>query len=89
MSNECSIKQECEVCRGTGLYSGFMEPKGVAVICRVCDGKGWHIHRYNEFTGRKKKEGIRSIIRELNNAERKAGESGTMSYEEFLLKIKE
>lgn len=58
-----SIKQECPSCGGTGLYSGFCEPKGTAVVCLSCEGRGWTNHVYREFTGRKKKTGIKTISR--------------------------
>lgn len=35
------VKEECTDCHGTGLYSGFCEAKGEAVICTGCDGQGW------------------------------------------------
>lgn len=35
-----TYKAECQDCRATGLYSGFAEPKGTAVICHKCDGTG-------------------------------------------------
>lgn len=34
------LKIYCRRCGGTGLYSGFAEPEGVAVICLGCDGSG-------------------------------------------------
>ena len=55
------IKHECQSCQGTGLYAGFCEPRGTAVICHGCGGKGWAIYSYKEFTGRKRKPGVRSI----------------------------
>jgi len=70
------VKQECDSCHGTGLYQGFMEQAGTAVICVTCKGKGWYMHQYKEFTGRKRKEGVKKI-------------SGDMTYEEFNRKIKE
>lgn len=35
-----TIQCQCPSCKGTGLYSGFAEPAGTAVICQECDGKG-------------------------------------------------
>jgi len=55
------IKQECEHCGGTGLYSGFAEPRGTAVVCLGCTGRGWNILTYKEFTHRKHKKGIKTI----------------------------
>lgn len=85
-----TLKQECQDCNGTGLYSGMCEPKGTAVVCLSCDGRGWLQHQYNEFIGRKKKCGIKTI-----NYSRGAyivtgmGAVGkSMTYAEFEEKIK-
>ena len=37
------VKVKCTACKATGIYHGFMEPKGVAVICYTCSGKGYEI----------------------------------------------
>lgn len=79
------LKCECSSCRGTGLYSGFAEPKGTAVICHSCEGQGWVNLSYTEFVGRKKKRGIKSI-RISKGAFIATGVGGTgavMSYAEF------
>jgi hypothetical protein len=52
---------QCGSCGGTGLYCGFAEPKGTAVICLVCEGKGWRPVAGTEFTGRKKRPNITKI----------------------------
>lgn len=56
-----SIKHECAACGGTGLYCGFCERKGTAVVCLCCEGKGWVTYEYKEFAGRKKRRGIKTI----------------------------
>lgn len=56
-----SVKQACGPCAGTGLYHGFAEPRGVAVVCSYCVGRGWFIHGYQEFTARKQKRGIKAV----------------------------
>lgn len=55
------VKHECGRCRGTGLYSGFAEPKGTAVICRGCGGLGIVETKVKRFKGRKKMRGIKTI----------------------------
>ena len=57
------IQIECQSCKGTGLYSGFAENKGVAVVCNKCDGTGSYFYTcsYNDFTGRKPKKGIKRV----------------------------
>jgi hypothetical protein len=52
---------QCTACNGTGLYSGFAERKGEAVICLSCKGQGWQNLSYIEYTGRKKKPGIKTV----------------------------
>lgn len=53
-------KIECGACGGTGLYSGFAEPEGVAVICHSCRGKG-HGTGSKVFHGRKRLKGVRTV----------------------------
>lgn len=58
-----TITIQCPSCRGTGLYSGFLEPPGTAVICHGCHGSGKAQFSYEEFTVRKQKRGIRTVSR--------------------------
>jgi len=55
------IKTECSSCQGTGLYCGFAEPKGTAVICLKCEGTGCLELSYKPFTQRKEKRGIKTV----------------------------
>ncbi len=55
------IVVECEDCGGTGLYSGFCEGQGKAVVCLGCGGTGAQKLRFKEYTGRKRKNDINSI----------------------------
>lgn len=57
-----NIQIECSPCNGTGLYCGFAEPKGTAVICHGCDGSGKTMLSYREFTGRKRKRNIQHVL---------------------------
>lgn len=79
------IVQECPDCRGAGLYSGFFEPKGEAVICCGCDGQGWVKHYFRPFDGRKKKAGIKSIKKSRGSfiATGVGGVGDAMSYAQF------
>jgi len=56
-----SVKAECVACGCTGVYSGFCEPKGTAVVCLICDGTGCEVVRYTPFTGRREKRGIKTV----------------------------
>lgn len=53
-----TVDAECESCRGTGLYSGFCEGPGVAVVCLGCKGTGCEKLTYTPFT---KRRGLRNI----------------------------
>ena len=54
-------KIECPSCSGTGLYSGFAEPQGVAVPCSQCKGKGHAMGGNKVFTKKKKAQGIHTV----------------------------
>lgn len=58
------IEHECEACKGTGLYQGFAEHDGAAVVCNGCRGTGKAIFKmdYKEFTGRKKRHGVKRVF---------------------------
>ena len=55
------IKVECSSCGATGLYSGFMEAKGTAVVCDRCDGSGCETIWYTLFTKRRPRRGIAKV----------------------------
>lgn len=79
------IRHECTSCNGTGLYCGFAEPKETAVICLSCNGQGWKESSFREFTGRKKRIGIKTISRSSGGfIPTGVGATGkSMTYEEF------
>lgn len=56
-----TLKIACPDCQTTGLYKGFAEAPGEAVVCLGCSGKGWKMFQYEEFQGRKKKPGVSRI----------------------------
>jgi len=80
-----TVKQQCDDCHGTGLYSGFCEAKNEAVVCHGCDGQGWINHVYTEFEGRKRKRGIKSIRISKGSfiATGIGGQGVSMTYAEF------
>lgn len=82
------IKQVCEDCKGTGLYSGMCEAKGTAVVCLRCEGKGWEWHHYKTFEGRKKLKGIKEIQVSRGSSILCCGGTGkAMTYKEFEAKF--
>jgi hypothetical protein len=58
-----TVKTECGACGGTGLYCGFAEPKGTAVVCLRCDGTGCANIEYTPFERRKAKRGVHTVQR--------------------------
>ena len=82
-----SITIECPDCRGTGLYKGFMEAQGEAVICVRCSGSGAQELRYNEFTGRKDKTGVTRVRAGSGTILDDSRRSAWMSYDEFKKKV--
>lgn len=79
--------EECNECKGTGVYVGMAERAGFGVVCYKCNGTGKHHfrHEFKEFTSRKLKAGVKTII-ETNPGICLGGELnfGGMSYEDWL-----
>ncbi len=79
--------QECPECKGTGIYVGMAERDGYGVICHHCKGSGkYHfIHRYEEFSRLKIKDGIVKVV-ETNPGICLGGnlDFGGMSYNDWL-----
>jgi hypothetical protein len=58
------IEIQCQSgCGGSGVYSGFAEVKGTAVVCLGCDGTGKQKFGFTKFTGRKRRKGINTVYR--------------------------
>lgn len=53
----------CTECDGTGLYVGFAESEGTAVICKRCKGSGEvkRMFRYEEFTKRRMRSDVKRV----------------------------
>lgn len=56
--------QQCDSCKGTGIYQGFAEKDGIGVVCKRCDGTGkYHfVHSYDEFEGKKKTTKVKHVL---------------------------
>jgi len=78
-----SIIVECRSCSGTGLYCGFVEAKGEAVVCVTCHGIGATKLSGKDFTGRKKKRGITKIRGGSGSIRDNAARATWFSYAEF------
>jgi len=55
------IETECQACGATGLYSGFAEAPGCAVVCLKCNGTGCAVLSYEPFRIRKASKGIKTV----------------------------
>ncbi len=76
-------KIECRSCGATGLYKGFAEPKGTAVICSTCGGKGYVLQTGTLFSFVKKKEGIQRVLMDGGAWFARGHGDKTISIEEF------
>jgi len=54
----------CSDCGGSGLYVGFAEHDGFAVVCHGCAGTGKQHKKYTyeDFDGRREKKGIKRVL---------------------------
>lgn len=81
-----TVKAECEICGGTGLYRGMCEGLGVAVVCLNCDGTGCQEIRYRPFVKRKLRKDVKHV--HLSRGTFVAGPVGpaqdSVTYKEFL-----
>jgi hypothetical protein len=85
-----SIQIECDACNSTGLYCGFAEPKGTAVICYQCNGSGARTLSYKEYTGRKRRRNIQRVLTDGGLwMTRTKSEAPTISIKEFNKKVPE
>ena len=57
-----TIKIDCTSCNGKGLYQGFAERGGAAVICTQCGGTGCQKYEYFPFKGKKIDYSIRKVF---------------------------
>jgi len=84
-----SMVIECPSCAGTGLYRGFMEAKDEAVVCVTCRGSGATTITGREYTGRKRKNGVKKIRFGSGMILDNPSKSKWMTYEEFKNSISE
>ena len=81
-----SLEVQCGTCRGTGVYHGFAEPKGVGVVCGECDGTGAKTLKYEPFTGLKQRNDVETVRRSAGSLlpTGVGPTGGSVTYEEFL-----
>ena len=86
MSEKSQIEAQCGSCRGTGIYIGSTEPKGIGVVCLNCGGSGKAIIEYVPFTARQKRSDITTVrLSQGSFILTGVGSTGTeISYDDFL-----
>ena len=94
--NKLKIERQCNSCSGSGLYEGFAEKSGAAVVCHTCEGTGKEVITIDNtpFIGRRDKRGIKRVyecnpgigIGEGNG--HTLEEFGGMPYKEWALGLK-
>ena len=84
--------QKCKSCNGTGLYVGFAERDGAAVVCHTCKGTGCHHVKieYDDFTVRLPHRTAQHVV-QVNpgicigaGKDYKLPDFGGMSYQDWL-----
>lgn len=80
-----TIRIECKDCGATGLYGGFAEPRGTAVVCLTCSGSGCQEISFKPFIKRKEKSGIRTVRRSIGSfiGTGVGPTGGSITYQEF------
>lgn len=78
------IEIQCKSCRGTGLYRGFGEKQGFAVVCWSCGGSGKDVIDAEPFTGLKPRIDVQRVGRYIGKYQSVEQNGGSVSYEEFL-----
>jgi len=72
----------CAACKGSGVYSGFAEPEGEAVLFYRCEGNGWI--SAIPFDGRVKRDDIKRVrLSQRERVEFSRNGDGSVTYEEF------
>lgn len=82
------MDMECYFCKGTGVYTGTMEPEGIGVICNCCNGTGKLKFSYSPshavpFCGRKTRDDVRLVYKEVGPL-RGIYPGTPVTYQEFL-----
>lgn len=77
---------DCKQCDGTGVYVGFAEKEGSAVVCYCCKGTGAvEFTAPPSFNGRKRRDGVKTVSFKNQGVVLAPGiDRGEVSYEAFL-----
>lgn len=85
MGVQQTVKAECRDCGGTGVYQGFAEKRGEAVVCLHCGGQGCKELTFTLFTGRNERKGVQ-VVRRSRGTFLGTGlgpEGNSVTYDEF------
>jgi hypothetical protein len=79
---------ECESCNATGLYVGFAEKCGSAVVCYNCGGTGKkHVKfSYNDFVKKRVRKNVKRVVQVnpgISIGARKTEKYGQLTLEDF------
>ena len=87
--------EQCKSCAGSGLYVGFAERDGAAVVCHTCHGTGKHHVKieYDDFQGRQLRDDVERVY-ETNPGiclgkgnGHKLSDFGGMPYDSWLMNL--
>jgi hypothetical protein len=64
MQKIIEFDEQCNACKGTGIYVGIAERDRCGIICRDCKGTGkvHFVHEYEEFTGIIKRNDVDIVV---------------------------
>ena len=81
--NVIEYDEQCQECKGTGVFVGMAERDGVGVVCYRCKGRGnRHIHiEYEPFTVRRERADVAWVI--AQNPGIVVGAGGGYVYRDF------
>lgn len=83
--SDIMVRARCDTCNGSGVYQGFAEKKGEAVVCEACEGEGCHTITYTPFAGRTTVKGVEKVYWSAGTSLLGCGPIGNpVTYREFL-----
>lgn len=65
MKHKIEFDCKCDSCKATGIYTGLGERDSFGVVCHSCKGTG-KVHRiikYEDFNGRRRKKGLKRVLK--------------------------
>lgn len=79
-----TINIVCTSCDGTGVYVGFAEIEGAAVVCSSCNGRGWSEFKFERaLPERRVRKGVTTVFRRNQGFVLSPESAGGLPYEEW------